>query len=359
MKIVRKIFKFLFLGLIFVLVLELLSRVDDAIKWNADFTGNYSNDILTVSDSLGRHNRFGAQFEKWKINNYGFRGDDISIQKDQTVSRIIVVGASETFGLYETSGNEYSAQLQKLLDEYNPGSYEVLNAACAGMSPPRIIEYYENWLKRFDPDILIFYPSPAFYLDVHPPTMEMSTASSSRRNEKPQLRIKRKIRVVMKQFIPESWQVFIKKLMIKRMVSNHPEGWVWSECPADRLKLFSEHVTALLDKILSDGVKIIVATHATRFDNNLSPLDKRHLVGWRKFYPRASDKCLLEMETAANSFIRKLEGREGIKVVDIDSIVPAAPEYFADFAHFTDEGSSIVASAFAEAVLENKAQTCR
>ena len=120
------------LGLIalFVFVLELGARLDDWIKLDVPLGAAYSHDDLHIADSLGPHNRPNAQFEKWRINSHGFRGPEISMEKgDKT--RVVVVGASEAFGLYESPGMEFVAQMQTMLDTKSPGDYQVINAAAA------------------------------------------------------------------------------------------------------------------------------------------------------------------------------------------------------------------------------------
>jgi hypothetical protein len=154
---------------IFVLTLELCARVDDWVRWDAPILGHYSQALLTVTDQHGRHSRPGARFQKWQINSHGFRGPEITLEKPAGVVRVVVAGASEAFGLHESPGMEFPAQLQTLLDSKAPGRYQVLNAACPGMTPARIAKYFDSWVTRFEPDVLVFYPTPAFYLDINPP----------------------------------------------------------------------------------------------------------------------------------------------------------------------------------------------
>lgn len=351
--ILRLILRGLGVAGLFVLVLELGARIDDLIQWDVPLDAAYSHEGLYVTDSLGRHNRPNAQFEKWRINSHGFRGPDISLKKgDKT--RIVVVGASEAFGLYESPGMEFSAQMQKMLDTKNPGNYQVLNAASAGMTPTRIAHYYENWIELFDPDILIFYPSPSFYLDIKPPPSRIEsrpTPLDATELTGLSFRLKRKVMVVLKRFIPETIQVYIMQMMIERYVNSNPVGWVFESPSPERLQLFREHVSALIEQIKRSGTKVVLATHANRFSVSLDSEDRRHLRGWRKFFPRASEDCLLVMDSAANNIILELGRQHQVSVVDISSLVPKSREHFADFAHFTDEGARLVASALTDEVL--------
>ena len=169
LKIAKQIFKLMVLGFLSLFVLESSARIDDWINWNAPLFGNYSRRSLTLMDSKGFRNRPNSQFQKWVINGHGFRGKDVNIKKNEGVVRIIIIGASETFGLYEDSGKEYPAQIQSYLDNYKKNKYEVINAAVPGISPPRLKHLYENLIQELKPDIVVYYPSPTLYLLRNPP----------------------------------------------------------------------------------------------------------------------------------------------------------------------------------------------
>ena len=92
-----------------------VSRVDDYFTWGAPVFANYTHDELRIGDSLGFHNRPNAKFQKWEINSHGFRSPETTREKPDSVIRVIMTGASETFGLLESPGMEYSAQMQSIL----------------------------------------------------------------------------------------------------------------------------------------------------------------------------------------------------------------------------------------------------
>lgn len=338
---------------LFVLVLELCIRTEDWFKWGAPFWGEYSRNILMTNDALGIHNRPNAQFEKWRINHHGFRGKELSLKKPKGVIRIAITGASETFGLYESQDMEFASQMQKMLDAVTPNRYQVLNAASVGMTPPRIAHYFNSWIINFSPDILIFYPTPSFYLEINPVQSKIAihNPGDNSKNLWPFLRLKRKLRTALKQFIPANFQMYIKRFLIWRAIKNHPQGWVWNHPPPSRTRLFRQHLNDLISQVQEIGVQVIISTHANRFSANLSNEDYQHLVSWRKFFPRASERCLLDMESKTNDIIRRLSQSHSVRVIDIAKLVPKSSKYFADFAHFTDKGAHIVASAFTKEIL--------
>jgi len=345
------------LVVLFVVTLEACARIDDCLSWGAPLWGHYSHSLLTTSDDLGPHSRFGARFEKWRVNSHGFRGPEITMEKPEGVTRIIVIGASETFGLYESPGMEFPAQMQQKLDLARPGRYQVLNAGCAGMSLPRFIHYFDVWLKKFDPDIVVYYPTPPTYIDVKAPVMTAPTRSRPRRKLRESIRLKRKTKLVLKGFIPASIQKWVRQALVARSQRGRGPNWLWRDVPPERVQLFEQHLTRLVTDIRASGVRVVLATHANRFPvdrSQWSDVDEMMMVAWRKYYARATESCLLAMEREANHVVVGLGQQLGIPVADAARAVPPAPEHFADFSHFTDRGSSLIAKELVREILSRE-----
>ena len=336
---------------LFLVVLELCARTDDWIKWDAPFLSNYSNENLRVADSLGFHNRPNARFEKWNINSHGFRGPEITMEKPDGVIRVVVVGASETFGLFESESMDFPSQMQTMLDSASPGQYQVINGACAGMSPPRIRDYYRNWISKFDPDIIVYYPSPGFYLDIEPPRAEYNAGALAHWKPSRMPRLFDKVKRVLKQFIPQQFQSYYKEYKREKYVSRHPEGWVFESAPPDRLTIFREHLTDLVNKVRNDSVGMIIATHAHRLGDSLTEVDQYHVANLRADWPRVSLQSYIRMEEEGNKVILNVANSTGIPAVNIASAVPKSDVYFFDIGHFRNEGATIVARELVAEIL--------
>ena len=82
-----------------------------------------------------------------RINQYGFRGDDISKRKDPNVVRIMCLGDSCTFG---TAGDEspYPYQLKQRLDTMDlEGDYQTINAGVEGHATINALLRLPRWLE--------------------------------------------------------------------------------------------------------------------------------------------------------------------------------------------------------------------
>jgi len=156
----RKLFFRLLISIpAFLIILEVSARIDDKIAYNAPLFKKYKYELLLKKDNEGIfHNVPNAQFEKWKINSLGFRGNEIRPKKEENTIRIACLGSSETFGFYESRGGEWPAQLDKLL-KANFSSVEVINASVIGLTAKSRKEYVKKYvLPVVEPDILIIYP---------------------------------------------------------------------------------------------------------------------------------------------------------------------------------------------------------
>ncbi len=349
------------LAVLFVVTLEVCARIDDWLTWGAPPWGHYSHALLLTIDELGPHCRFGARFERWRVNSHGFRGPETTMQKPEKVTRIIVIGASETFGLYESPEKEFPAQLGQMLELAEPGRYEVLNAGCAGMTQPRFIHYYRVWLTKFKPDIVIYYPTPASYLWTIPPTTDLVTRKGPPARLPETIRLKRKTKTALLGFLPVALKRHGRELRARRRHRKHLRkvGWVWEETPPERIALFEEHLTALVEEITGSGARMILGTHAHRFPEKRdawTATDETLMAAWRRHHPATTERILLEMEDGTNEAVRRLGGRLGVPVIDLAADVPRKGTHFADFSHFTDRGAEIVARKIAQKILADGAR---
>src|SRR5690348_16942167 len=130
------------LVLLFGLSLEVTARLEDWVRYRTPVLSRYrSQSDLIVRDEAGAHGRPNSRFQKWAINNLGLRGPDLAVAKGAATYRIATLGASETFGLYESPHLEFPRQLEDTLNRIvRSGEFcgsaihrvEVLNASMPG-----------------------------------------------------------------------------------------------------------------------------------------------------------------------------------------------------------------------------------
>ena len=342
---------------VFFATTEVFARIDDTMTWGAPLLGPYSNDLLTMRDSFGIRGRPGYRFKKWGMNGAGFRGADLPDAPTNERVRIAVLGASETFGLYESPGLEYPAQLGTVLDSIAPGRFEVVNAGLPGMSLSAMVPYFRRMVAPIKPALVLVYPSPSFYLEVDALTNDYLPPARQRLTDDaiPYPRLMARGRDVVKGLIPTSFVTWYREGRLQRIRAAQDPAWVWGSVPAERMAILAEHLDRLTVAIQSAGVAVALVTHTNRFVGEgavVTSENRRHLINLMSlYYPRASEPVMVAVDSAANRVVRRVAITRGVPVLEVEGRIPPTSEYFADYAHFTDAGAAAMARLIAAGVL--------
>lgn len=329
--------------------LEVCARVDDYVSYGAPLWKPYNVEQIHEFDRHGRRGKPHARYRKWKLNELGFRGPDL---KPDSI-RIAVFGASETFGLYESPDHEYPRLLENELNKRSgEDRFNVVNAAYAGMPvfamTPRVAEI----AATVRPKVALIYATPANYIWLPWVKLEMNPM----RQPPFDLRIKESLKNVAKQVIPDPVQNWIREKEIAAAVSEY--GPVMDRIPEKNVERFTEDIRLLASELQARGIEPWLVTHAHRFHDPPTDEDKDMLVTWRKFYPMLSEQGFLDMERRMNDAVRRIAASQGYTLVDAARQIPPGSRNFADFTHFTNEGSSIMARVLADAVYPRFENCC-
>ena len=342
-------------------------RVEDWIMYRMPIGSSYrSVEDLLIRDADGVHGRPDAQFEKWIMNGIGTRGPAASVVPTVGTIRVITVGASETFGLRESIGHEYPRQLEESLSVRRldvrcgvsagaeNATFEVLNAAFAGMTVPTIEQDVRNRLRRFHPTVIVAYPSPASYLENERPVAARPDSTPPRALSGMRAfypRSRERAREQLKQMLPEFIKAWMRKRETDAVVRAHPPGWQFSSIPLDRAAAFESDLRLLIGTIRSVGAVPVLVTHANIFVGRQTR-DRQMLVAWQKFFPRATGESLIAFDSIARMATIKIGADSSVVVVDAAPTLAAAPiAAFADYVHFTDLGAAQMAHVVADGVI--------
>ena len=93
-----------------------------------------------------------------KINNFGFRGEDITREKTENTYRIFMIGGSTTFGVVVNDNETIPYYLQEILNEKNHDfTIEVINAGILSSWSYNEVEKIKKKIVNFEPDMIIIY----------------------------------------------------------------------------------------------------------------------------------------------------------------------------------------------------------
>ncbi len=333
--------------LIAVLTLELCARLDDKLRFGAPFWGDYSLDSLFVYDATGMHGKPNASYLKWKLNEDGYRGPALRTG----TYRIITMGASETFGIFESENKEWPRQLEQVLNARSGDDhFEVVNTAYHAMSVADNLHWLDRGIDQLKPQLVVIYPNYASYID--PKKVHGLADARPEPESRLHLRILTRLRNVLKDNIPVSLQDYVREYQLREAVKRLP--------PMDRVpdvcvERFDRDLDALVSAIQARGVKVILVTHATRFGPKVRPEDERFLLMWARFYPILREDGFLDMEARMSNVVREVGARHSVPVVDAAHLLYGGKN-FAEMVHFTDAGALALAKLIAPAV-EQAAQS--
>jgi hypothetical protein len=319
---------------------EVCARLDDVVTAGAPFFGPYDNSVLYTTDALGMRGRPHARYLKWHLNSLGYRGPELP----ERGVRVVCLGSSETFGLYEAADKEYPRQLEVRLGERaGQGAYAVLNAAYPGMSMLTIGRRLPELLDRVKPRIVVIYPSFTGYVEPPDPHVIPPAPKPSRLP-----RIAARMETVLRAAIPERLQTGLRHWQINRE-ARHLQ--VMDRLPEENVARFQADLQTVVDMVLARGARVVLVTHATRFGARVAPEEESVLVAWRKFYPMLAPGGFLDMEERMNAVVRAVAKERGLGLADAARRMPTGARYFAEFVHFTDEGAGRLADLVADALL--------
>ena len=339
----RRVAAGLVLFLLVIIAAELTVRVEDWVRYRTPLGRSLRDQSeLSILDATGRHPMPGSSFGKWRINSAGTRGPEPDPAK--AGSRVLILGASETFGLYESPDREYPRQLA---DSLNRGgcSADVLNGAFVGMSLPTVEQDLRLRLKRVAPRVVVYYPTPPQYAEELPVAV-IPDSSGTDTVPVPGWHLRFVVRAYnqLKSMIPPLSD-FLRQRDIAAKRAGKPEDWLYHTIPPSHADAFDADIRRLVGTVRAIGATPILATHANGFSGT-PPLGDKTLRAWERFYPRATGEALLEFDSLTAARIRRVAADSNVALVDAWQAFHGlnAPELFADFSHFTDRGAARMAA---------------
>jgi hypothetical protein len=336
---IKSIMRFVLNLFIAATTLELCARIDDYVAYDAPLFGRYTIDSLYQNDGCGKRGKPNARYRKWRLNSLGFRGPELIAG----CTKVICIGSSETFGLYEQEGNEFPRQLERMLNESpRSGRYQVVNVAYPGETLRTSRQHVPDIVAAVAPQYAVIYPSPANYIWLpwlKPKVGEQPKPSAF------EFRIAQNVRTLIKDILPASVQNELRKREIARDSARYGTMQL---LPEENIRVFRQDLVELVNALRQRGLKVLLVTHTTIFQQPLDAQEQQLLTSWRSFFPMLQEEGFLDMERRMNAAVRSVAQGLNVALCDADQIVPHGPEYFVDFSHFTDKGARAIAMAISE-----------
>jgi lysophospholipase L1-like esterase len=319
--------------------LEASARIEDWLRYQAPLFENYNSDSLYRFDLMGKKGKPNVRYMKWKLNEQGYRGPSLR----SNAYRILCLGSSETFGQYESEGQEWPRQLERMLAEQKPSAQvEVVNWAYPGLTITTINRRLHQTLEQLRPRVVVVYPSFTSYISLARITAAPVIAADK---ELPELRLNARVETLLKNAVPTSVQDSLRDLQIRLSDQNMI---TIPRLPQANVERFEADMDRLVTGIAEQGATAVLVTHATRFGASVAPNERRYLVAWRKFFPTLQEDGFLDMERRMNQAVIDVARRHAVPLIDAASRLEPGSRNFVEFVHFTDEGANALAALVAQ-----------
>jgi len=318
--------------------------------------------ILLAEDSSGiLHNVPNAKYEKWEINSFGFRGREINLEKREGQIRIVCLGASETFGLYESKDKEWPSQLGEMLKDPFP-RVEVINASVIGLNFNKRKDYVEKYVLPLKPDILIIL-NQRFVLFVKDMIRGLGREDSV--NQVKEREIKNPIKVLLsrgktiskhhkaiERCLPKSLSTAISMWRLREKIRRKEKRHCIHQKPMDEVP---ENIVLEYEKDLRLFIHYLNENHIlpvlSTYPALITPFNKEFhknlLLATRHVYCiELSEIGLMDASEKLNDAVRRVAQDYHLPFVDNDRLIPKTLEYFGDNFHFTNKGAEFLAKNF-------------
>ncbi|MBX7120206.1 MAG: hypothetical protein K1X31_14540 [Gemmatimonadaceae bacterium] len=325
---------------------ELTVRADDWVRFGVPLSSGATHIMdLRVADSLGRHARAGTTWRKFHINALGFRGPEVDPAALARRPLVMVTGASETFGLYESAGREWPMQLaDSLASRCAAEPPVVLNAAFAGMSLPTVRQDLARRLLPMRPRVVIYYPQPAGYLYPKVPVPAPAGEGAGEPLSPLAPRALPRLREDLKSIIPDALLDLNRQ---RSTVAQREAGdSLFPALPRERLDSIEAHLRAMVGQVRAAGAELVLVVPQHGIGDSTSITGRRWLTAWESVVPKATGAMLLAFADSGAARVRRLAADSGVRLIDPPFPDGAAREaFYADPNHFTDRGSALLGGA--------------
>ncbi|NOX57569.1 MAG: SGNH/GDSL hydrolase family protein [Planctomycetes bacterium] len=302
--------------------------------------------IYEIDPQLGRVVRAGATSRvgeaKTTINHWGLRGPDFDLQKPDSTTRVLCLGASTTFGQPDDDDADiWPRQLSQLLN-HSPGGgrFEVLNGAVAGFTVEQSLIHFRRSLARFKPDVVIISHA-ATSIAAHT-RRQFSRGSGVDGNAKPPL----------SRYLEHASLAYdlirANTASIRAGQFRRNRGRRLDERGVEH---FQTALAQLIDECQRGGASVIVCTFPRAFAADQSDSMRARLAATASFFnPSLGIEGLIDAYEQYNRAIRDVAVRTQAHLADADRRIPRGGSCFKDSVHFSRFGHQQMAELLAERI---------
>jgi len=269
-----------------------------------------------------------------RINNKGFRGEEIPDQKGDAY-RIVALGESTTFGLtISPRHTPWPQSLEQMIRERlgTNRPVQVINAGVPGITLEQNLERLPRQVLPLQPDMLISYHGWngfGFIYDGLPPLYGKLPPRYCHRP--------------LKLLADFEYAMKMRKYFRQSAVRSVPRPAFLSSPMETR---YARHYEQLIEMTRTNGIRLVIATYSMAVNDQSSP---DCVAFYRRRTPSANWD--IKANQAHTAILRQLAREHpDITLVDTQFALDGHHENFFDLMHFTPDGEQRMAEIFFEGI---------
>lgn len=370
----------IFAGLIIILVItETYLRTHNLYVKSQPYFLTIDNVQPFLQDKLLPLNN--KQNPELHIDAYGFRGDEISLNKRHNTYRIFLLGGSTVLNVIIPYKQSVGKLLQDKLQSKYPGKkIEVLNAGMDGYTSEHSLIQYLFYIKDFRPNLIVlwngfndmYYACPNNPISYGGFKRDYSNVFGSMTNVyktyffDQALPVSLHIHFFTIDFIQHAFQfnfysdlgpVFNKRV-IPYLVNHGVIKWypvAWKNYPS--LASYRRNLVSIINATRADDVSLILGDQPYLY--NLAMDNQYHIPRWfaqtncvqGMAYP--STQTLIDGMDLFNNTTKEVSRKNNIPFIDIASQIPKNLDYFTDDVHYTPKANQKIGELLFNFIVDN------
>lgn len=286
--------------------------------------------------------RPNQQLGNVRINNLGYRGPDVSMEKQEDVTRVLFLGSSTTYDANVREEKNWPHLTMTLLQETFPEcKFDFVNAGQPGFGTESITTLYESRLRQLGADVAILLPG-----DIN---QDLSWMAKEQGIDTVHYR---------PSWLARSsvlWSKLEKNFRVVELqrAAFSRAGKVALDLPLAQGR-FRERLQQLTGMITQDGVSVFVLKIGSLLRPGQDPAIQIRNANTNFFYmPYVALPDLVAARQGYNEVIDELPGVNQSIVLSSGLKPPATRQHYSDTMHFTPLGSKSMAEYTAEELAES------
>lgn len=343
--------KLLFSGVIFLISFVFL---EIGLRLVFQFSGVEAlQDWKILDEELSYRNRPGFQTDQYRINSYGLRGEEITIEKPVGTKRIIAVGNSCVFCVGASSTEmTFEEQLERRLAA-NGESIEVINGGVKGYASGHVLGFFKKYLLPLDPDVVIWYVGWNNMQVYHSPLQNLGRPSLLRRMARKISKYSYTVLIVKNSIANLIAKKSVKKIKGEEVKKDNSSA---RNRLRQSLELYRKDTDEMIRICREKGIKLLLVTLPTVITPDAPEDEFQRMIGRWGF----SRELVLNFLDEINNFLReRASAREGVWIVDANRKFSGIKyeelkQLFGDYMHPNDKGYELLTDLLFQTISEER-----